>query len=115
MAASDASTALATALTAYAGACSLLFVTDTSGYGTLEPAATDAKDDVLVALAAFNAVATILAAVTVTWRSTSQSATELSAKLYEMLANVGCLNDVDASDAATSFAAASLGYLGMGH
>ncbi len=115
MAASDTSTDLATALTAYAGACALLFTTDTSGYGTIETAATDAKADVLSALSTFNSAAGILAAVTVTWRGTSQSAVELAAKIYEMVNSVGCLNDVDASDAATAFASAALSYLGTGH
>lgn len=118
MSASSTARELASSLSDLAGNLSALYSTLTSGgnYGTAASAATDQKDAVVAAIGTFRSAAEILAAVTVTWKGVEQSAVELSAKLNEMLANVGAgIGDTDAADAATAFNAAADLYEAGGH
>ena len=111
--ASDASAAF----TSLSGAISDLYTTATTdpAYGALEQAAGTAVQNAIAAVQTFNAAASILAAVNVTWEGASQTMVELCAKLYSLMSSalVG-LSATQAADVATIFASVVNDYQAMG-
>lgn len=117
MPASSLASAAASAFTTLSGAISDLYSTATTdpAYGALELAAGQAYQDAITAVQQFNAAASILGAVTVSFEGQSQSAVELCAKLLSLTtgALVG-LSATQAADVATIFSAIVNDYQAMG-